>query len=127
MTDLAARQADGISIAVGANPRRIARALHRVRSVRAAAGLNAQPFSVGCYVPVVVVTDGDYQACRDRIRWSVHIHARFSANISGSALADVDPEDRSSIEGIGGIRARHGQAQDWGRHAAPGRRRGTGR
>ena len=100
MTDLAARQADGISIAVGANPRRIARALHRVQSVRAAAGLSAQPFSVGCYVPVVVVTDGDYQAGRDRIRWSVHIHARFSA-ISGSALADVDSEDRSSIERIG--------------------------
>jgi 5,10-methylenetetrahydromethanopterin reductase len=94
--DVAVRQADSITFAVGADVARLRERIERVRAARRSAGLDAASFRVGCYVPAAVATNGDRGNARDVIRGAVLRHARFSA-FDGKVLDDVEAADRAAI------------------------------
>jgi 5,10-methylenetetrahydromethanopterin reductase len=87
--DVAVRQADSITFAVGADVGRLRERIDRVKAARQAAGLDPATFRVGCYVPAAVATNGDRSKARDVIRGAVLRHARFSA-FDGKLLDDVN-------------------------------------
>src|SRR6202043_2125203 len=68
MIALAARIADGVTFAVGADVQRLKDLIAQARDARAAAGLNPDTFRIGCYVSAGVTLDGDRTAVRDIIR-----------------------------------------------------------
>jgi 5,10-methylenetetrahydromethanopterin reductase len=98
MIRLAAQLADGLTFAVGADAKRLARCVELARSARADAGLPLEGFSLGAYVPTAVTADdrSDIAAARRPIRMAAMVHARFSA-YDGSALADLSEDERRSL------------------------------
>lgn len=97
MIDLAARHADGVTFAVGANPDRLRGCIKLARDARAAAGLDPGSLSIGCHIPAAVATGGISLAeARDIIRGAVLRHTRFSA-FDGTVLAGVSEQDRKTV------------------------------
>ena len=96
VTEIAARQADSITFAVGSDVERLRARVERVRAAREAAGLDPTTFRVGCYVPAAVAVDGDRASARAVIRGAVLRHARFSA-FEGRLLGDVDRADQAAV------------------------------
>jgi 5,10-methylenetetrahydromethanopterin reductase len=96
MVALAARLADGVTFAVGADVQRLKDLIAQAREARAAAGLDPATLRIGCYVSAGVACDGDRSTVRDIIRGTVLRHARFSA-FEGQLLEGVAPEDRDAI------------------------------
>lgn len=88
MIALAARCAESLSFAVGADAERIERCIGLARSAREAAGLPADELSLGAYVQVVVCDKGEEEQARDMIQGLVMTHAHFSAYY-GKPLDDV--------------------------------------
>lgn len=85
---LAARLADRISFAVGADTERLAWAIDVARAARRDAGLAADAIGLGAYIPVFVHDDRDL--ARASIRGGVGSYARFSVmhgHVSGPADA----------------------------------------
>jgi 5,10-methylenetetrahydromethanopterin reductase len=94
--DLAARRADSITFAVGADAARLRERIARAKAARTTAGLDPETFTVGCYVPAAVATHGDRASARDVIRGAVLRHARFSA-FEGKLLDDVGATDQAAV------------------------------
>ena len=95
---IAARHADRVTTAVGANPERVAWALGVVREAREAAGVT-RPLNLGAWVPVAV-TD-DREAGRRMLSGVATSMARFTA-MYGNVVAPVSDEDREVYERIHG-------------------------
>lgn len=92
----AARHADSITFAVGADPERIRWGMETARAARAAAGLEPEmPF--GAYVNVVV--HDDPEVGRRLGEGGVSLFARFSA-MHGSAVGPTTAEEKRVMEGI---------------------------
>jgi 5,10-methylenetetrahydromethanopterin reductase len=108
MIALAARVADGVTFAVGADVQRLKDLIAQAREARAAAGLNPDTFRIGCYVSAGVTLDGDRTAARDIIRGTVLRHARFSA-FEGKLLEGVASEDQDAILKAFDVTRDHGQ------------------
>ena len=92
----AARHADSITFAVGADPRRIRWGIETARQARTAAGLEEKmPF--GAYVNVVV--HDDPEVGRRLGEGGVSLFARFSA-MHGAAVGPTTDEEKRVMEGI---------------------------
>ena len=79
MIDLAARHADSITFAVGANVDRLRDCIKLARDALAAAGRDPGSLSIGCHIPAAVATGGvSHAEARDIVRGAVLAH-RFSA------------------------------------------------
>jgi 5,10-methylenetetrahydromethanopterin reductase len=97
MIDLAARYADSITLAVGANIDRLRDGIKFARDPRASAGLDPASLQIGCHIPAAVATDGvDRAQAREILRGAVLRHTRFSA-FDGSVMAGVSDHDRDAV------------------------------
>ena len=92
----AARIADGVTFAVGADAGRLAGLVEMARAARRDAGLDLDNFQLGAYVPAAVAPDGDLAHARHVVRGAVLRHARFSA-FEGDLLDDVAKVDEEGI------------------------------
>jgi 5,10-methylenetetrahydromethanopterin reductase len=95
MIATAARLADGVSFAVGADIDRLQRCIEQALAARVEAALDPDALALGCYVQIAVVT-GDAPSAHEAIRGLVMTHARFSG-YEGKALPDVADSDHNSI------------------------------
>lgn len=86
VTALAARHADRVTFAVGADVERLADAIALVRAERAAAGFDPASISVGAYVNVVA--HPDIEMARSLVRGSTATFAHFSGMDGAPAVAD---------------------------------------
>jgi 5,10-methylenetetrahydromethanopterin reductase len=86
VTALAARYAERVTFAVGADVGRLADAIALVRSERAAAGLDPASISVGAYVNVV--THPEIEMARSLVRGSAASFAHFSGMDGAPPVAD---------------------------------------
>ena len=93
---IAARHADRVTTAVGADPARVAWAVGVVREAREAAGVT-RPVSLGSWVPVAV-TD-DLAVGRQMLSGTATSMARFTA-MYGKVVAPVSDSDREVYERI---------------------------
>ena len=93
---IAARYADRVTTAVGADPERVAWALGEVTKAREAADVS-HPVSLGAWVPVAV-TD-DLTAGRRMLSGVTTSMARFTA-MYGKAVAPVSESDREVYERV---------------------------
>jgi 5,10-methylenetetrahydromethanopterin reductase len=97
MIDLAARHADSITFAVGANIDRLRDCIKLARDARAASGRDPSSLSIGCHIPAAVATGRVSVAeAREIIRGAVLRHTRFSA-FDGQVLAGVSEQDREAV------------------------------
>jgi 5,10-methylenetetrahydromethanopterin reductase len=92
MMRLAARLADGVVLAVGAEPNRIAKAIETVRTERVRVGLDPLDFTIFAYISVV--PDHDRAAARQLVSGNVASFARFTA-MHGTVTGDVSDGDRT--------------------------------
>ncbi|SNS27286.1 methylenetetrahydromethanopterin reductase [Geodermatophilus saharensis] len=83
----AARQADRVTVTVGAEPERVAWAVRTAREARAAAGLDPQTLDVGAFVVVGVGTDE--HALAELVRGNASISAHFQRG-APSSLSTAD-------------------------------------
>lgn len=107
---IAARFADAITFAVGADPSRLQPAIQLARETRAAAGL--EPLRLGAYVNAVAHPDIDM--ARNLVRGRMGVYARFST-MSRSVMDTLSPADRKVAEDLV-------ENYDLGSHAASGAR-----
>jgi 5,10-methylenetetrahydromethanopterin reductase len=107
---IAARVADAITFAVGADPARLQRAIDLARETRAEAGLG--PLRLGAYVNAVAHPDMD--VARSLVRGRMGVYARFST-MSRSVMDTLSPADRKVADDLV-------DSYDLGAHAASGAR-----
>ena len=105
---IAARHADHVTTAVGADPERVAWALGVVREAREAAGVT-RPLNLGAWVPVAVTEDRD--AGRQMLSGSATSMARFTA-MYGKVVAPVADSDRDVYERIHDAYELHGHFRE---------------
>jgi len=98
MLELAGEVAEQITLAVGADPERVAWVLGLARDAAAAAGRDPASISYGMYVNVGCHPDVD--AARALIAGGVAAFAHFSA-MPGSTGAGLGAEDRAVVEEVG--------------------------
>jgi 5,10-methylenetetrahydromethanopterin reductase len=91
---LAARHAERITFAVGAEPERVSWAIGVARDAATAAGRAADELAFGAYAPVFV--DEDFERARSMIRGGVASYARFSA-MHGTVVGPVDDATRDVL------------------------------
>jgi 5,10-methylenetetrahydromethanopterin reductase len=96
MIKLAARLAEGITFAVGANVERLRECVAAARAARVELGLDPDTFRLGAYIPAAVAPNGDLDVARDIIRGGVLRHARFSV-LHGKPLDTAPEEDRATL------------------------------
>lgn len=106
----AARHADRITFAVGADPARIRWGIETARAARRTAGLDPDAMRFGAYVNVVV--HPDISVARQLCEGGLALFARFSA-MHGKAVGPVSDSERRVLEGV------H-DAYDMNRHAQTG-------
>jgi len=94
---LAARLADRITFAVGADVERLTWAIDVARATRRDAGLAADPIGLGAYVPVFVHDDRD--VARASIRGGVGSYARFSV-MHGQVSGPADAATTEVLESV---------------------------
>lgn len=104
---VAARLADRITFAVGADPTRLSEAIELVRKERAAAGLDPASISIGAYVNVVA--NPDVEVARHIVRGGAASFAHFSGMAGAPKQAGSDGEIFESI-GSGYDMEGHGAA-----------------
>jgi 5,10-methylenetetrahydromethanopterin reductase len=93
--ELAARLADRICFAVGADPAHLGAALARARDAARAAGRDPASLRYGAFVTCVV--HDDVRVARDALRGAVATFARFSS-MRGSPLGELPPALRRTAE-----------------------------
>lgn len=110
MIGLAARLAERVSFAVGAEPERVRQAIETARRAREQAGLDPAEVSLGAYVNVVCHPDA--ARARELARGGMASFARFSA-MHGKAVGGVPEADRAQVErlGRGYVMAEHGMRE----------------
>jgi 5,10-methylenetetrahydromethanopterin reductase len=113
--EIAARFADRITFAVGANPERLRWGIQKARAARAAAGLDPESLRFGAYVNVA--PHPDVAVARELVRGGVGTFAHFSG-MRGSSADGVAREDRAVFEGIHGRYEREKHTLGRARHAA---------
>src|SRR5271166_3131643 len=91
---IAARHADRVMFALGADEARIAWGIALARRTRQEAGLDPDAISFGAYVPCACHTDA--ATARDLIRGALTTHARFSV-MHGTASGPVSQSDRAVL------------------------------
>jgi 5,10-methylenetetrahydromethanopterin reductase len=92
---LAARHADGLTLAVGASPERIAAKVREAEAALSAAGRSRARFTISAYVNVAV---HDRPAvARDIARGGAAITARFSGMHGGAASDGLDADDGRAV------------------------------
>ena len=91
----AARRADRICFAVGADPASLAAALAHAREAASAAGRDPAALRYGAFVNCVL--NDDVAVARDALRGSVATFARFSS-MHGSPLAKLPPRLKAAAE-----------------------------
>lgn len=96
--DLAARLAERVTFAMGADPARLAKAVGAARAIRERAGLDSGVQSYGAYVNIAC--DDDVTRGRDVIRGSTGTFAHFSG-MSKAAHAGIATADADVYEHIG--------------------------
>ena len=94
---IAARLADQITFAVGADPARLRWAIDLARSARAAAGLDPGGLGLGAYVNVVVHDDPDQ--ARRLGEAGLSLFARFGA-MHGTPTGPTSETERRVMQGI---------------------------
>ena len=94
---LAARLAERVTFAVGADPERITWAVEQARQARADAGLDPATLSLGAYVNVVAEPDLD--AARRMISGGLASFARFSV-MHGRPTGPVGDSARRTLESV---------------------------
>ena len=113
--ELAARIADRITFAVGANPERLRWGIEKARAARSAAGLDPDSLAFGAYVNVA---PHPYVAtARELVRGGVGTMAHFSG-MRGSSADGVAAADRAVFEGIHARYEREKHTLGRARHAA---------
>lgn len=95
VTRIAAELADGITLAVGAMPERLARKVREVEGFLRDAGRSRASFTISAYVNCAV--HDDLAAARDVVRGTAAVVARFSGLHGGKAAADLADEDRNVV------------------------------
>lgn len=93
--ELAARVADGVALAVGADPVHVARSIERARAAAKAAGRRPEELRVGAFV--TAVAHSDPQLAVDAVRGAAATFARFSA-FPGSPIASLPAPLREAAE-----------------------------
>ena len=96
--EMAAKHADGITLAVGAYPDRIARKIADVEAALEKHGRTRDDFTISVYVNCVV--DEDLAAARDLARGTAATLARFNA-MGPEAAADLSEADRAAVTRLG--------------------------
>lgn len=94
---LAARLAERITFAVGADPERLRWAIDVARQARTDAGLDPDGLDLGAYVPVLV--HPDRAVARRFIAGGVASYARFSV-MHGTVQGPVDERHRQNLEAV---------------------------
>ena len=113
--ELAARVADRITFAVGANPERVRWGIEKARHSRRAAGLDPDTLRFGAYVNVA--PHPDIAVARELVRGGVGTMAHFSG-MRGSSADGVAAEDRAVFSGIHARYEREKHTLGRARHAA---------
>ena len=113
--ELAARVADRITFAVGANPERLHWGIEKARTARRAAGLDPRTLAFGAYVNVAPHPDA--AIARELVRGGVGTMAHFSG-MRGSSAEGVAAADREVFEGIHARYEREKHTLGRARHAA---------
>jgi 5,10-methylenetetrahydromethanopterin reductase len=112
MIGIAARLAERVSFAVGADPARVRWAIETAREARRKAGLDPAGLSLGAWLNVVVHDDAE--AARKLGEGGLALFARFSA-MHGTPVGPVSEGDRALLRRV------H-DAYDMNRHARTGSR-----
>jgi 5,10-methylenetetrahydromethanopterin reductase len=107
---LAARLADGVTLAVGIDPERLRWGVDLATTARRDAGLDPSVMSIGAYVPVLV--HPDRAVARRLIAGNAATYARFSV-MRGAVVGPADDGRRQNLEAL---RA----AYDMNHHATTG-------
>ena len=107
---LGATLADRLTVNVGADPKRVAWAVERARTVPRSA-----PLSIGAYL--VVAVHGQPGVARDLARGCVGAYAHFSG-MPGSPTDLLRPEDRAVVEAVTADYDLSGHGQRQARHVA---------
>jgi 5,10-methylenetetrahydromethanopterin reductase len=110
MIAIAARGAERVSFAVGADPARLAWAIDTARAARRDAGLDPDSLSLGAWLNVVV--DDDAEQARRLGEGGLALFARFSA-MHGTPVGPASDSDRALLRKV------H-DAYDMNRHARTG-------
>jgi 5,10-methylenetetrahydromethanopterin reductase len=113
--ELAARVADRITFALGANPERLRWGIEKARAARRAAGLDVESLEFGAYANVA--PHPDVAIARELVRGGVGTFAHFSG-MRGSSAEGTKPEDRAVFEGIHARYDRPNHTLGRARHAA---------
>jgi len=93
--EVAARRADRICFAVGADPSSLSAALAHAREAASAAGRDPSSLRYGAFVNCVL--NDDLAVARDALRGSVATFARFSS-MKGSPIAQLPPRLKKAAE-----------------------------
>lgn len=97
---IAARQADRITLSVGADPARLRWGVELARQEAEKADRDPDTISYGAYIQVICSPDRDYA---NRLgKSAVAVHARFQGGLHGNGTASgpMSPEDRRIIESL---------------------------
>ena len=113
VTAIAARLADRVTFAVGADPVRLRESIQLVRKEREAAGLDPQSISIGAYVNAVAHPDVD--VAREIARGSTATFAHFSGMEGAPTKGNPDA---SVFEALGSDYDMDGHATAGSKHAA---------
>jgi 5,10-methylenetetrahydromethanopterin reductase len=92
--DVGARLGDKITVAVGAEPERVAWAVGTAREARRAAGLDPEAMDIGAFV--VVGAGADQRTLDELVRGNASISARFQRDVTSSLL----PSDAIVVEEV---------------------------
>jgi 5,10-methylenetetrahydromethanopterin reductase len=105
--EAAAKLADSVTFAVGADPERLAWAAEHARKARAQAGLDPSTLKLGAFLNVVV--HPDFARARAMARGTVGTIAHFSG-MSRDSATGMRPDDRAVVQKVG-------ESYDMSRHA----------
>ena len=98
MIAMAARYADGVSFAFGADLERLAAGIDLVRRTCEEHGRDLGSVTLGCYVQLAVCEDDvDRERAREVIRGLIMTHSRFS-EFEGQVVEGVQGDDRKPIK-----------------------------
>jgi 5,10-methylenetetrahydromethanopterin reductase len=112
--EMAARHADRIVFALGADEQRIARSIELARKAAKEAGRDPDALKLGAWINCVI--HDDVAAARDAVRGGLSVFAHFSG-MSGMKTASMDPTLRQAAEHLGASYDHRGHGRADAEHA----------